>query len=93
MFRLTSFLDRYVFSLILDSAFYDGSVTANNTGNFVFSTVVPDLKAACPGKKIMITECAHPIRHLFVLNFDYRLQIRMAIAWISLRSGSGFYRQ
>ena len=42
--------------LIFDSAFYDGNVIAHNAGDFVFHTVIPALKAACPGKKIIITE-------------------------------------
>ena len=42
--------------LIFDSAFYDGGVTSHNAGDFVFHTVVPALKAACPGEKLMITE-------------------------------------
>ncbi|KAF8179906.1 glycoside hydrolase superfamily [Pholiota molesta] len=37
-------------------AFYDGSVTSGQAGDFVFKTVDPALKAACPGKKIYITE-------------------------------------
>ena len=50
------FLIGILFWLDLDSAFYDGGVTADNAGNFVRDTVVPALKAACPGKRIMITE-------------------------------------
>ena len=50
------FLIGVVFYLDLDSAFYDGGVTAGHAGNFVFNSVIPALKATCPGKKIMITE-------------------------------------
>ena len=60
MLSTLHFLSRHISSnqtLNLDSAFYDGQVTAGNAGDFVFNTVVPALKAACPGKKIMITEC------------------------------------
>ncbi|KIJ53209.1 glycoside hydrolase family 17 protein [Sphaerobolus stellatus SS14] len=41
-------------------AFYDGGVSSSNAGNFVFSTVVPTLKAACPGKKVIISETGWP---------------------------------
>ncbi|KAF9484304.1 glycoside hydrolase [Pholiota conissans] len=37
-------------------AFYDGNVNSGQAGDFVFKTVDPALKAACPGKKIYITE-------------------------------------
>ncbi|KAG5638104.1 hypothetical protein H0H81_001782 [Sphagnurus paluster] len=43
-------------------AFYDGGRVSGQTGDFVFKTVVPALKAACPGKKIMITESGWPSR-------------------------------
>jgi hypothetical protein len=38
------------------SAFYDGGSTSGQTGDFVFKTVVPALRAACPRQKIIITE-------------------------------------
>lgn len=38
------------------SAFYDGNVQSGNAGDFLFNTVVPSLKNACPGKKVFITE-------------------------------------
>jgi len=41
-------------------AFYDGGVTSGQTGDFVFKTVVPALKAVCPGKKVLITESGWP---------------------------------
>ncbi|GLB44881.1 putative glycosyl hydrolase 17 family protein [Lyophyllum shimeji] len=43
-------------------AFYDGGRTSGQAGDFVFKTVVPALKAACPGKKIIITESGWPSR-------------------------------
>ncbi|KAG6855730.1 hypothetical protein H0H87_011582 [Tephrocybe sp. NHM501043] len=43
-------------------AFYDGGRTSAQAGDFVFKTVVPALKAACPGKKIIITESGWPSR-------------------------------
>jgi len=43
-------------------AFYDGGVTSGQAGDFVFQTVDPALKAACPGKKIYITESGWPSR-------------------------------
>ncbi|KAG5726751.1 putative family 17 glucosidase SCW11 [Termitomyces sp. T112] len=43
-------------------AFYDGGRTSGQAGDFVFKTVVPALKAACPGKKIYITESGWPSR-------------------------------
>ncbi|KAF8163652.1 glycoside hydrolase superfamily [Crassisporium funariophilum] len=43
-------------------AFYDEKTTAENTGNFVFKTVVPALKNACPGRKIIIAESGWPSR-------------------------------
>ncbi|KAF8073938.1 glycoside hydrolase superfamily [Lyophyllum atratum] len=43
-------------------AFYDGGRTSGQAGNFVFKTVVPALRAACPGKKIIITESGWPSR-------------------------------
>lgn len=43
-------------------AFYDGGRTSGQTGDFVFKTVVPALRAACPGKKIVITESGWPSR-------------------------------
>ncbi|KAF8886060.1 glycoside hydrolase superfamily [Gymnopilus junonius] len=43
-------------------AFYDGNFDSNQTGDFVFKTVVPALKNACPGKKIYITESGWPSR-------------------------------
>ncbi|KAG6902243.1 hypothetical protein C0995_002615 [Termitomyces sp. Mi166 len=43
-------------------AFYDGHVAAQNAGDFVGTTVIPALKAACPGKKITITESGWPSR-------------------------------
>ncbi|KAH6895041.1 glycoside hydrolase superfamily [Coprinopsis sp. MPI-PUGE-AT-0042] len=44
------------------SAFYDGNVAASQMGDFVFKTVIPELKAACPGKTIIITEAGWPSR-------------------------------
>ncbi|KAF5316836.1 hypothetical protein D9619_006154 [Psilocybe cf. subviscida] len=43
-------------------AFFDGGRTSGQTGDFVFQTVVPSLKAACPGKKVFITESGWPSR-------------------------------
>ncbi|KAH6895042.1 glycoside hydrolase superfamily [Coprinopsis sp. MPI-PUGE-AT-0042] len=43
-------------------AFYDGNFAAWQTGDFVFKTVIPELKAACPGKAIIITESGWPSR-------------------------------
>ncbi|KAH6918260.1 glycoside hydrolase superfamily [Coprinopsis sp. MPI-PUGE-AT-0042] len=43
-------------------AFYDGNVAASQMGDFVFKTVIPELKAACPGKTIIITEAGWPSR-------------------------------
>ncbi|KAF8645848.1 hypothetical protein AX16_007506 [Volvariella volvacea WC 439] len=43
-------------------AFYDGNRVSGQTGDFVYKTVVPSLKAACPGKKIFITESGWPSR-------------------------------
>ncbi|KAH6918261.1 glycoside hydrolase superfamily [Coprinopsis sp. MPI-PUGE-AT-0042] len=43
-------------------AFYDGNFAAWQTGDFVFKTVIPELKAACPGKTIIITESGWPSR-------------------------------
>jgi len=43
-------------------AFYDGGRTSGQAGDFVFQTVVPALKAACPGKKIYISESGWPSR-------------------------------
>ncbi|PFH48484.1 glycoside hydrolase family 17 protein [Amanita thiersii Skay4041] len=43
-------------------AFYDGGRTSGQAGDFVFKTVVPSLKAACPGKKVYITESGWPSR-------------------------------
>ncbi|KAF8992215.1 glycoside hydrolase superfamily [Cyathus striatus] len=43
-------------------AFYDGGRTSGQAGDFVFQTVVPALRAACPGKKIYITETGWPSR-------------------------------
>lgn len=43
-------------------AFYDGGRTSGQAGDFVFKTVVPALKAACPGKKVIITESGWPSR-------------------------------
>ncbi|KAF9007511.1 glycoside hydrolase superfamily [Cyathus striatus] len=43
-------------------AFYDGGRTSGQAGDFVFKTVVPALKAACPGKKVYITESGWPSR-------------------------------
>jgi len=37
-------------------AFYDGGRTSGQAGDFVFKTVVPALKSACPGKQVIITE-------------------------------------
>ena len=39
-----------------ESTFYDGGRTSGQAGDFVFKTVVPALKSACPGKKLYITE-------------------------------------
>lgn len=38
------------------SAFYDGGVNSGQAGGFLYNTVKPALQAACPGKKIYITE-------------------------------------
>ena len=38
------------------SAFYDGNVVGNQAGSFLFNTVIPSLKRACPGKPIIIAE-------------------------------------
>ncbi|KAF9566943.1 glycoside hydrolase [Agrocybe pediades] len=43
-------------------AFYDGNVGSGNAGDFLFNTVVPILKNACPGKKVFITESGWPSR-------------------------------
>ncbi|KAG6908763.1 hypothetical protein DXG01_003375 [Tephrocybe rancida] len=43
-------------------AFFDGHVSAQNAGNFVSETAIASLKAACPGKKIVITESGWPSR-------------------------------
>ncbi|KAJ2921400.1 hypothetical protein H1R20_g15695, partial [Candolleomyces eurysporus] len=43
-------------------AFFDGNVAANAAGDFVFGTVVPALRSACPGKSIIITESGWPSR-------------------------------
>ncbi|KAG5640278.1 hypothetical protein DXG03_009556, partial [Asterophora parasitica] len=43
-------------------AFYEGGRTSGQAGDFVFKTVVPALKAACPGKTIYITESGWPSR-------------------------------
>ncbi|KNZ73340.1 putative family 17 glucosidase SCW11 [Termitomyces sp. J132] len=43
-------------------AFYDGGHTSGQAGEFVFKTVVAVLKAACPGRKIHITESGWPSR-------------------------------
>ncbi|KAG6905208.1 hypothetical protein DXG01_004171 [Tephrocybe rancida] len=43
-------------------AFYDGGRTSGQAGDFVFKTVVPALRAACPGKKLIITESGWPSR-------------------------------
>ncbi|TFK35606.1 glycoside hydrolase family 17 protein [Crucibulum laeve] len=43
-------------------AFYDGGRTSGQAGDFVFKTVVPALKAACPGKKVIISESGWPSR-------------------------------
>ncbi|KAF8077576.1 glycoside hydrolase superfamily [Lyophyllum atratum] len=43
-------------------AFYDGKVAPGDAGNFVMKVVVPALKAACPGKDIIITETGWPSR-------------------------------
>ncbi|KAF9532712.1 glycoside hydrolase superfamily [Crepidotus variabilis] len=43
-------------------AFYDGGRSSGQAGDFVFRTVVPTLKAACPGKKVYITESGWPSR-------------------------------
>lgn len=45
--------------IVSQSAFYDGGRTSGQAGDFVFKTVVPALKAACPGKKVYITECVY----------------------------------
>ncbi|KAM6489163.1 glycoside hydrolase family 17 protein [Amanita muscaria] len=43
-------------------AFYDGATTSSQAGSFLFKTVVPSLKAKCPGKKVHITETGWPSR-------------------------------
>ncbi|KAH6918259.1 glycoside hydrolase superfamily [Coprinopsis sp. MPI-PUGE-AT-0042] len=43
-------------------AFFDGNFAASQTGDFVFKTVIPELKKACPGKTIFITESGWPSR-------------------------------
>jgi len=43
-------------------AFYDGNFVSGKTGDFVFKTVIPELKAACPGRTIRITESGWPSR-------------------------------
>ncbi|TFK30240.1 glycoside hydrolase [Coprinopsis marcescibilis] len=43
-------------------AFFDGNFAAEQTGDFVFKTVVPNLKSACPGREIRITESGWPTR-------------------------------
>ncbi|KAG2019933.1 glucan 1,3 beta-glucosidase [Coprinopsis cinerea AmutBmut pab1-1] len=43
-------------------AFFDGNVVGQQTGDFVFKTVVPSLKGACPGKQLWITESGWPSR-------------------------------
>ncbi|KIJ29543.1 glycoside hydrolase family 17 protein [Sphaerobolus stellatus SS14] len=43
-------------------AFFDGNVESAQAGDFVFNTVVPSLKKACPGKPIIISESGWPSR-------------------------------
>uniref|UniRef100_A0A8H7XZQ5 glucan endo-1,3-beta-D-glucosidase n=1 Tax=Psilocybe cubensis TaxID=181762 RepID=A0A8H7XZQ5_PSICU len=43
-------------------AFYDGGVNSGQAGSFLYNTVKPALQAACPGKKIYITETGWPSR-------------------------------
>ncbi|KIJ31874.1 glycoside hydrolase family 17 protein [Sphaerobolus stellatus SS14] len=43
-------------------AFFDGNVKSAQAGDFIFNTVVPSLKKACPGKRIMISESGWPSR-------------------------------
>ncbi|KAG5644644.1 hypothetical protein DXG03_008026 [Asterophora parasitica] len=43
-------------------AFYDGNRNSGQAGDFVLKTVIPALKAKCPGKKIYITETGWPSR-------------------------------
>ncbi|TFK60665.1 glycoside hydrolase, partial [Pluteus cervinus] len=43
-------------------AYYDGGRTSGQAGDFVFQTVVPSLRSACPGKPIIITETGWPSR-------------------------------
>jgi len=43
-------------------AFFDGHIAPEGAGNFVTKVVVPALRAACPGKNIIITETGWPSR-------------------------------
>ncbi|KAH9474152.1 Cell surface mannoprotein MP65 [Psilocybe cubensis] len=43
-------------------AFFDGGVNSGQAGSFLYNTVKPALQAACPGKKIYITESGWPSR-------------------------------
>ncbi|KAJ7019483.1 glycoside hydrolase superfamily [Mycena alexandri] len=43
-------------------AFYDPPSTSSNANNFIANTVMPALRAACPGKTIRITESGWPSR-------------------------------
>lgn len=54
--------------ILPQSAFYDGGRTSGQAGDFVFKTVVPALKAACPGKKVYITEYVYLLALEFLLN-------------------------
>ncbi|KAJ3515926.1 hypothetical protein NLJ89_g1456 [Agrocybe chaxingu] len=42
--------------------FFDGGRTSGQAGDFIFKVVVPALKAACPGKRVIITESGWPSR-------------------------------
>ncbi|TEB36831.1 glycoside hydrolase [Coprinellus micaceus] len=43
-------------------AFYDGNVVGGDAGSFLFNTVIPSLRRACPGKPIIISESGWPSR-------------------------------
>ncbi|TEB25999.1 glycoside hydrolase [Coprinellus micaceus] len=43
-------------------AFFDQNVVGSQAGSFVYNTVVPSLRKACPNKPIMVTESGWPSR-------------------------------
>ncbi|RDB22277.1 Cell surface mannoprotein MP65 [Hypsizygus marmoreus] len=43
-------------------AFFDGHVSPENAGDFVMKTVLPLLRATCPGKHVIISESGWPSR-------------------------------